>query len=65
MEESQISRTESFESTVEDLALTLAEVDTDGTLQETAADAFPESRAEFLRRSVAAAVVGRRRPLRG
>jgi Ferritin-like domain len=58
MEESQISRTESFESTIEDLALTLAEVDTDGVLQETAADAFPESRAEFLRRSVAAAVVG-------
>jgi hypothetical protein len=58
MEEDQISRTESYESTIEDLALTLAEVDVDGALQETAADAFPESRVEFLRRSVAAAVVG-------
>jgi hypothetical protein len=58
MEADQISRAESFESTIEDLALTLAEVDVDGALQETAASAFPESRTEFLRRSVAAAAVG-------
>jgi hypothetical protein len=58
MEEDQISRANSFESTIEDLALTLAEVDTDGALHETAAKAFPESRGEFLRRSVAAAAVG-------
>jgi hypothetical protein len=56
VKEDQISRTESFESTIEDLAVTLAEVDVDGALQETAADAFPKSRAEFLRRSVAAVV---------
>jgi hypothetical protein len=49
---------EGFESTIEDLALTLAGVDTDGALQETAAAAFPGTRSAFLKRSVGAAVVG-------
>ena len=47
-----------FESRLEDIALTLADVDADGALQETAAAAFPGTRASFLRRSVAAAIVG-------
>jgi hypothetical protein len=58
MNEHHISGAEAFDFTIEDLALTLADVDVDGALQETAAEAFPESRAAFLRRSVAAAVVG-------
>jgi Ferritin-like domain len=49
---------EDWESTIEDLALTLAEVDADGALQETAAAAFPGTRAAFLKRSVGAAMVG-------
>lgn len=47
-----------IDSTPEELALTLAEVDADGALHETAAAAFPETRAAFLRRSVVAAVLG-------
>jgi Ferritin-like domain len=47
-----------IDSTPEELALTLAAVDADGALHETAAAAFPETRAAFLRRSVAAAVLG-------
>jgi ferritin-like protein len=47
-----------FEPTIEELAVTLAEIDADGALQETAAAAFPETRAAFVRRSVGAAVVG-------
>lgn len=47
-----------LDSTPEELALTLSEVDVDGALQETAKAAFPGTRATFLRRSVAAAVVG-------
>ena len=58
MEDHDILGQEALEPTIEDLALTLVDVDVDGALQETAADAFPGSRAEFLRRSVAAAVVG-------
>jgi hypothetical protein len=49
---------EDWESTIEDLALTLAEVDADGALQETAAAAFPGTRSAFLKRSLGAAVVG-------
>lgn len=49
-------KSEAFEPTIEDLALTLAEVDADGALRETAAEAFGETRSAFLRRSVAAAV---------
>ena len=49
---------EGWEATIEDLALTLAEVDADGALQETAAAAFPGTRAAFLKRSVGAAMVG-------
>jgi hypothetical protein len=49
---------EGFESTIEDLALTLAGVDADGALQETAAAAFPGTRFAFLKQSVGAAVVG-------
>jgi len=54
----QPSGAEPFESTVDGLARTLAEVDADGALHETAAAAFPGTRAAFLRRSVAAAVAG-------
>jgi hypothetical protein len=50
------SGTDGFEMTLDELAVTLGEVDRDGALQETAAAAFP--RAAFLRRSMAAAVVG-------
>lgn len=49
------------ESTLEEIAATLVDVDVDGALQETAAHAFPGSRAAFLRRSLgtlAAAGVG-------
>jgi Ferritin-like domain len=42
------------EPTLEEVAWTLADVDADGALQETAARAFPSSRAAFLRRSVGA-----------
>ena len=47
-----------LEYTCEDLAQTLAELDRDGALQETAADAFPGTRAAFFRRSLAAAATG-------
>ena len=47
-----------FDPTIEELARTLAEVDVDGALQETAAAAFPGTRTTFLHRSVAAVVVG-------
>lgn len=40
------------------LALTLAEVDADGALQETAAAAFPATRFDFLKRSVGALAAG-------
>lgn len=49
------------ESNVDEIAATIAGVDVDGALQETAAQAFPGSRAAFLRRSlgaIAAAGVG-------
>ena len=42
------------EPTFEEIAWTLADVDADGALQETATRAFPASRAAFLRRSVGA-----------
>lgn len=42
----------------EHLALTLAEVDADGALQETAAAAFPGTRFDFLKRSVGALAAG-------
>lgn len=42
------------EPTFEEIAWALADVDADGALQETAARAFPASRAAFLRRSVGA-----------
>jgi ferritin-like protein len=58
MSEQHTSGAEAFESTIDDLVLTLAEVDADGALHETAAAAFPGTRAAFLRRSVAAAAVG-------
>ena len=48
-------------ATLEELAVTLAEVDVDGALQETAAEAFPGTRGAFLRRSMgtlAAATLG-------
>jgi Ferritin-like domain len=47
-----------FDYTVEDLAQALVQVDRDGALQETAADAFGDTRAGFLRRMVAAAAGG-------
>ena len=46
---------ETFDYTCEDVAETLAEVDRDGALQETAAAAFAGTRAAFFRRSIAAA----------
>jgi hypothetical protein len=39
---------------LEEMAATLADVDADGALRETAAQAFPGTRAVFLRRSVSA-----------
>jgi hypothetical protein len=42
----------------DDAIPTLAEIDVDGALQETAAAAFPETRATFLRRSAAVAATG-------
>jgi hypothetical protein len=42
------------EPTLEQLAATLADVDVDGALQETAVKAFPATRATFLRRSLGA-----------
>ena len=56
-----MSGSDRHESTLEEVAATLADIDVDGVLQETAADAFPGTRAAFLRRSlstVAAAGVG-------
>jgi hypothetical protein len=47
-----------FDLTIEDLALTLGEVDADGALQETAAAAFPATRFAFLKRSVGALAIG-------
>jgi hypothetical protein len=58
MSEQHTSGAEVFESTIDDLVLTLAEVDADGALHETAAAAFPGTRAAFLLRSVAAAAAG-------
>lgn len=43
---------------LEDLALTLAEVDADGALQEMAAAAFPTTRFVFLKRSVGVLAAG-------
>jgi hypothetical protein len=43
---------------LDELALTLAEVDADGALQETAAEAFPTTRFTFLKRSVGALAAG-------
>lgn len=40
------------DATPEEIAATLAEVDVDGALQETASQAFPGTRAAFLRRSL-------------
>ena len=42
------------EPTLEEVAATLADVDVDGALQETASEAFPGTRAAFLRRSLGA-----------
>jgi hypothetical protein len=56
-----MSGADGHESTLEEIAATLADVDVDGALQETAAHAFPGTRAAFLRRSLgtlAAAGVG-------
>jgi Ferritin-like domain len=44
--------------TIDELALTLADVDADGALQETAAAAFPATRFAFLKRSVGALAAG-------
>jgi Ferritin-like domain len=58
MSEQCKSGAEVFEPTIKELAVTLAEIDADGALHETAVAAFPETRAAFLRRSVGATVVG-------
>jgi Ferritin-like domain len=49
---------EALDYTCEDVATTLAEIDRDGALQETAAAAFGGTRAAFFRRSLAAAAGG-------
>jgi Ferritin-like domain len=49
---------EAFDYTLEDLAETLLQVDRDGALQETAADAFADTRAGFFRRVIAATAGG-------
>jgi hypothetical protein len=46
---------DSFEPTIEELASTLAEIDVDGALQETAEAALGGTRGAFLQRSLAAA----------
>lgn len=46
---------DSFEPTIEELASTLAEIDVDGALQETAEAALGGTRAAFLQRSLTAA----------
>jgi hypothetical protein len=58
MSEEHESRRELYEPTIDDVMLTLAEVDADGALHETAAAAFPGTRAAFLRRSAAAVTMG-------
>jgi Ferritin-like domain len=49
---------ESFDYTCESVVTTLAEIDRDGALQETAAAAFGGTRAAFFRRSLAAGAGG-------
>ena len=49
-----MSTADGRESTLEEIAATLVDVDVDGALQETAAHAFPGTRAAFLRRSLGA-----------
>jgi hypothetical protein len=43
---------DAYESTLDEMAATLADADVDGALQETAAQAFPSTRGAFLRRSL-------------
>jgi len=47
-----MSRIDTQECTLEQIAATLVDVDIDGALQETAASAFPGTRAAFMRRSL-------------
>ena len=49
-----MSTADGRESTLGEIAATLVDVDVDGALQETAAHAFPGTRAAFLRRSLGA-----------
>jgi hypothetical protein len=49
-----MSAVDRAEPTFEEIAATLVDVDVDGALQETAARAFPATRAAFLRRSLGA-----------
>lgn len=49
-----MSGADGCESTLEEIATTLVEIDVDGALQETAAAAFPGTRAAFLRYSLSA-----------
>lgn len=49
-----MSAVDRAEPTFEEVAATLVDVDVDGALQETAARAFPATRAAFLRRSLGA-----------
>jgi hypothetical protein len=57
MQEHQAPEPETLDTLVE-LAVTLADVDVDGALQETAAAAFPETRLGFLKRSLGALAAG-------
>jgi hypothetical protein len=47
-----VTRADGHEPKLEEIAATLADLDTDGALQETASRAFPATRTAFLRRSV-------------
>jgi hypothetical protein len=53
-----MSGADAREPTLAQIAATLVDVDVDGALQETAAHAFPGTRAAFLRRSLGALTVG-------
>jgi Ferritin-like domain len=58
LRETEPAGMEAFDYTLEELAETLGQVDRDGALQETAADAFGDTRAGFVRGLVGAAAGG-------
>jgi hypothetical protein len=56
MDADRVAGTEFVEPTIDETVATLAAVDVDGALEETAASAFPETRGSFLRGAVASAL---------